>query len=1419
MKSKKNGNALESPEFQNPEDEEEKKTVEKEEEPPSAFLKVYRYATLTDYVLLGIGVTLCMAQGGFNSVNSIIFRHLVDALIDGQTGWLMHTFDDDKFHQAAMVSIIQYVYYGFIVFTSAFLSISCWHVLCERQIYKIRTRFFRAILRQEVSWFDKHPAGGLTTQLSDGIDRIKDGIGDKLGLTFTLTVQFIGGMTVAFSYSWKMSLVLLAILPVMLTAIGVIGLLTKRFVKREQKCTAEVGSIGEEILNGIRTVLSLNGQEKEGKRYDNALKRAQNAGNKKGLVTAIGIGFIFFLVFFSMGKTQLFDNFAFTFRNCILVRDYAFMYYRSFLVALFSVAQAASQISALIGAGAAAGKIFVVIDRDPEIDSTSSHGDRPSTARGHIEFRDVHFRYPTRPDVEVLKGLSLIADPGKTIAIVGQSGSGKSTIIQLIQRFYDIESGSIRFDGNELRNLNLQFLRENIGVVSQEPCLFACSVAENVRFGNMDLTDEQMRQICQLANAHEFIVKLPNGYETRIGEGGGRVLWQKNPRILLLDEATSALDTESERLVQKALEAASSGRTTIVVAHRLSTIRNANLILVMDSGEVRQSGTHEELISDERGIYAQMVRAQEIEQLKEENDDDAGSDQRIEEAETLKRNIRKRRSRRLSRAISSTSTAPEREAEVDRLTEEATAVDANPASLLTIGMFARKEWPILGIAFVAALARGTVFPIFSIIYGNVFKTLSIGTKEEQLHEALMNLLYFSLLGLFSGITAMIATGLFIRAGESLTRRLRHALFKNILKQDGQYFDHLDHSPGKLSSRLSTDSPNAIDQRLSDVVSAGSAIVAGIIIAFSYGWKMAPIGVFTALFLVILQTAIAQYLKRRGYQDAKLAEEPSRLASEVIDHHLTVKSLGREQTFNELFEQLNERPHRRAITRGVIQALTYALQSSYVFFNFASAYRFGVFLVHRRAVSPYTVFQVIEALNCATLSLVSVATYFPEYVRARLSATIIFKMLQDVPIIQSPNHPDHAKAGDWSEITFSKVDFAYPTNKKHRILRNFDLHIPSGQSVAIVGHSGCGKSTVIQLLLRFYDTDSGTIRIHEADLKQTDLTTHRSHLACVSQEPTLFNISIQENIAYGLDDVSMEKVIDAAKQANCHNFIKQLPQGYSTVVGEKGSRLSGGQKQRIAIARAIIREPKVLLLDEATSALDSESEKFVQEALDKAREGRTCITIAHRLSSIQNSDLIVVVDKESIGTKRDLLLTNPTTRVIIPNINLQYLLTLKMIGIMNVPESPAEFYAAPTRFTSSSISSPQLSNINTNSMAHSNSQKRTSPSIFAKRRLSTVDYLKDGRKMFDGKVVENQSAPQLWSRLLITSFVNKLEDEIPSPSPKTFDQKRLFPMPEIAECTTSTTSLASKSRTQSNTSHSNPKQRSRSVDCLRKFFRS
>ncbi|EYC17789.1 hypothetical protein Y032_0029g1873 [Ancylostoma ceylanicum] len=317
------------------------------------------------------------------------------------------------------------------------------------------------------------------------------------------------------------------------------------------------------------------------------------------------------------------------------------------------------------------------------------------------------------------------------------------------------------------------------------------------------------------------------------------------------------------------------------------------------------------------------------------------------------------------------------------------------------------------------------------------------------------------------------------------------------------------------------------------------------------------------------------------------------------------------------------PHKRSIFRGIIQSLTYSLSVSFVCFNFACAYRYGIWLVQQKICSPYTVFQVIEALNTASMSLIAFATYFPEYVRARLSAALLFQMLREKPKIDSLS-PLGKTITLQGSIRFSRLFFSYPVSRRNMVLTGINLKIPAGKTVAFVGPSGCGKSTSIQLIERFYDPVVGKVLFDEEDARELNLKHLRSQISLVGQEPILFNYSIRENIAYGVENPTDKEIEDAAKLSNAHSFIAKLPNGYNTIVGERGGMLSGGQKQRIAIARAVIRNPKILLLDEATSALDTESEKIVQEALERAREGRTCIVIAHRLSSIQNADLIVVL---------------------------------------------------------------------------------------------------------------------------------------------------------------------------------------------------
>uniref|UniRef100_A0A0N5ANT6 ABC transporter family protein n=1 Tax=Syphacia muris TaxID=451379 RepID=A0A0N5ANT6_9BILA len=1222
---------------------------EKENNESTANKEPYRYATKIDLVLLLVAITLSLTQGALNSISSIIFKDLTNALIVGQAEWDANVFDYPKFYDVIVNS--HYLYLTFIILLRSF-KMSCWHTVCERQVHIIRKHYLAAVLRQNMAWFDVNEVGELTTRMADGMDRVKDGSGDKLGILFACTANFIGGMAVAFSQSWKITLVMLVKL-FLKSIIQHILMFINTSVKTEMSLYEKAGAAAEEAVSGARTVISCNGQKQEIERYSKRLLEAQKHGIRKGLCVALASATVFCVIFVAMAIGFWFGTKLYI--NGEIEPGQVFSAFWAVIGGAVAIGQAAPQLGVIMSARNAASTIFSVIDRKPEINSQSTEGKKVSSPKGNIEFKNIHFRYPSRPEIKVLEDVSFKVRPGESVALVGHSGCGKSTLVGLLLRYYNAESGSVELDGVPVEQLNVAWLRTVTGVVSQEPILFSATVAENLRLGKEDLTLEEMEKVCRMANAHNFIMELPQGYDTPIGEGGvqlsggqkqriaiARAL-ARDPKILLLDEATSALDTESEQIVQHAIEKASAGRTTITIAHRLSTIRNSDNIIVFDHGKIVETGTHAQLL-ERKGVYLQLVKAQEIEKLKKEKDslEEDPEEEFKNDDLFLKRYSRassttsvSRMSNRVKRSLTGASGSNN---SIMDLKEECEENKTSPSGLLEIIRFARDEWPLLIIALGGSLAKGVVFPVFSIIYGSI---LTKADDADKLRGARNDAIYFTILGVCAGISTFIGGFFFSTSGEKMTRRLRLKLFSHIMKQDGEYFDSLEHASGKLTTRLATDTPNiraAIDQRLSDVLQCISSLVSGIIIAFSYGPNMAPIGIVTAVVLMSIQTAAAQYLKIRTTQDQKLAEEPSRLSTEAIANHKTVQYLTREKYFYDKFCKQMKPVHIHTLFRGIIQALTYALHISFIFMNFACAYRFGVWLVKGRHASPYTVFQVIEALNCASMSLLAFGAYFPEYVRARFSAGLVFSMLRENPKIDGLSE-NGAKPPVNGDVHMKKLYFAYPTNKRHMILNGINIDALTGKTVAIVGPSGCGKSTTIQLLERFYDPIDGQIVVDNTDIRSMNISHLRSQIALVGQEPILFNISIKDNIAYGMENVSMEEIQEAAKIANAHSFITEMSEGYDTLVGEKGGKLSGGQKQRIAIARAMVRKPKILLLDEATSALDSESEKIVQEALDRARSGRTCVVIAHRLSSIQNSDLIVVMKRGTVieqGTHQELL---------------------------------------------------------------------------------------------------------------------------------------------------------------------------------------
>ena len=412
---------------------------------------------------------------------------------------------------------------------------------------------------------------------------------------------FFSAIINAFVHGWELTLVMMAATPVLIIAMGILGKVQTTLTQNELKAYAKSGGIAEEVIGAIRTVMAFGGQTKEVGRFRSNLVFARKAGIKRGLATGIGAGLIWGIIYCSYAL-------AFWYGTTLILKscDGEYTYDPASLIVVFfsvlmgtmQIGQAAPYAEAFNVARGAAANIFSIIDRKPLIDSSSDAGDRPQTFAGNIAFEKVIFNYPSRPDVPILQGVSFSVAAGQTVALVGTSGCGKSTCIQLLQRFYDPLEGQVQIDGRNIQHINVAYLRDQMGVVGQEPVLFGTTIGENIKFGRDNISQQEVVTAAKEANAHDFIMKLPKRYDTMVGERGAQLsggqkqriaiarALVRNPKILLLDEATSALDTQSERIVQNALDKARLGRTTIIVAHRLTTIRNADRIIVLRQGQV-----------------------------------------------------------------------------------------------------------------------------------------------------------------------------------------------------------------------------------------------------------------------------------------------------------------------------------------------------------------------------------------------------------------------------------------------------------------------------------------------------------------------------------------------------------------------------------------------------------------------------------------------------------------------------------------------------------------------------------------------------------------------------------------------------------------------------------------------------------------
>ncbi|XP_065439371.1 ATP-dependent translocase ABCB1-like isoform X4 [Chrysemys picta bellii] len=1191
-----------------------KKKNEKSKEKMVGILKLFGYADWLDIILMIIGLIAAVANGTGLPLLFIVIGEMTNRFVMIGQAVNMSSVNLSAVMNCsstcpaipgldieAEMTRFAYYYVGISFAVMILSTIQVWTFLTSaaRQTARIRQKFFFAILHQEMAWFDTSQIGTLNTRLTDDINTIHEGIGDKFCIFVQFFATFLTGIVIGFVYGWKLTLVILSVSPLLAAAAAVGSIFLASFTTKELTAYARAGAVAEEILTAIRTVVTFNGQMKALAKYDVNLENARKVGVKKSITTYTSLGFTEFILFgafalaFWYGTKLTVEEKENYDLGCVLIVLF------SLLRGTFYLGQSYPYLESVANARGAAYEVYKVISKHRLLDSSAKEGYRPDKLKGDIKFKNIHFCYPSRPDVKILKGLNLKIQSGKTIALVGSSGCGKSTAIQLLQRFYDPVQGEITLDGRDIRTLNIKWLREHIGLVSQEPILFATTIADNIRCGREGITDYEIEKAAKKANAFDFISRLPEKFNTMVGERGAQLsggqkqriaiarALARNPRILLLDEATSALDTQSESIVQAALDKARAGHTTIVIAHRLSTIRTADVIAGFHNGVVVEQGTHNELMT-QKGFYSSLVMQQghggntqngmsededceeeDLDDLKMENLTDVGG---FEEPGVIEMgSIPKGSRRHKSRKTSSKKKSSEKKKTKEKEEENLPAVPYSRILALN-----KPEWLHIFFGVIAAAFSGGIHPAFSVLYGKIIGAFQETDPEKRSKNTTLLSLMFLVLGVISLVTHIIQGFMFGNSGEVLTKRLRSLSFKALLQQEIGWYDDPKNTIGVLLTRLATD-----------------------------------------------------------------ASQVKGISTEAVENIRTVASLTSEDAFYERYNASLNGPYRDSLTKAPLYGLTYGIAQCADYFLDAAIFRFGAWLIANCYTNFENVFIAFSSVLYGVISVGQSTSLAPDFGKAKVSSQRIFQLLDQKPLIDSYSEEGTKLSQFDGNIEFRDIHFIYPTRPEAQVLQGLSVKVNKGQTLALVGSSGCGKSTSIQLLERFYDPMAGQVFADGFDTKSLHLQWLRSKLGIVSQEPILFDCSIAENIQYGDNSrvVSQEEVEEAAKAANIHTFIENLPEKYNTRVGDKGAQLSGGQKQRIAIARALVRKPAVLLLDEATSALDTESEKIVQIALDDARKGRTCIIIAHRLTTVQNADVIAVIHNGKVveqGTHSQLL---------------------------------------------------------------------------------------------------------------------------------------------------------------------------------------
>ena len=1235
-----------------------------------SIFKLYCHISGTLEIILSvIAIIMTLGAGGANAAMNWIFGESANSFsLAAQIGVIKEIFGkelfdivfnfimEEKVEPLINNQIKDYLIIGAVMFVCNFLMMFLWSYLALRQLHWLKNNYFKIILKQEQGWFDENNAFEFATKVQAQLEQIELGLGDRLGQFIMMLTELIAGFVCAFIASWKLTLILLTCFPFIIVGALIMSLTLKNLIVRSRKTFEMAGGVAEELLYNIKTVTSFANFDFEINRFGKLIDKVEKYDIKKSFISGISVGIIIFGIFVGYTVTLVYarklilDNI--TPQNTILNGIYIDLEEENISIgeiqkvlfniinAIVAIGQIAPNIQVIKASCSASSDYFTLYERKSKIyESEKNLKPDRDIIKGSIEFKNIKFIYPSdKAQRPILDGLNLEIEAGKKVAFVGESGCGKSTTVNLIERLYDPVEGQILIDGIDIKEFNIEYLRNLIGYVQQEPVLFNKSIRDNLIFGREKVIeelgniDELMEKACEEAYIKDFILRNPDKYEYVVGVKGNKLSGgQKQriaiarailtkPKILILDEATSALDNQSEKEVQEALDNISkSNVTTLIIAHRLSTIKNADIIYALKKGQVVEKGTHQELLN-KNGYYASLVKSQ------------IGTEDNHKEIEKIK-NFKKSISKKLSSKYSQILEHEEIKKEENIITNQ--KIEVKFKEILELLSDYKLD---LVIGTIGGFLYGAGTPLAGLFFGKTMVALSPQDIKIIKREGLKWSLLHLGIAVLGGLSIFLKSWKLESLGAVITSKMRKRVFKKYLELDLQFFDQDYNTPGSLLTKLSIDTTKISVIVLSvfgSIISSVGGIIVSIVLGMIFDWRLALISTAFLPFTLFF-TVFKAYFRANGSQsNYDLKIEAGSIISECVISTKTIFSFNFQQKAVDIYSSILEKENNGILKKGIFSGLLFGIGIFITFACRAVLMKCSYLFIKNQTLNYE---DMMCALNCLLTmgGICHSLMLLAELPKARDAFRSLFRILRtpsEIIAFEDVNKDKQFPSEFKGKIEFKNVTFAYPTKPENIILNNLSLTINPGQHAALVGFSGSGKSTIIQLIERYYDPVKGDVFIDDINVKDYNLYKLRKKIGLVSQEPVLFKRSVYENILYGKLDAKENEVIEAAEKAAINKFFKNEQKG------EKNETVSGGEKQRLAIARAFLKDPSILLLDEATSALDKESEIEVQKSINELQKGRTSVAVAHRLSTIIDSDVIFYLEygvvKEK-GTHNELL---------------------------------------------------------------------------------------------------------------------------------------------------------------------------------------